>query len=104
MAGQKQGKPKMGYPGLKPAVHGKTQYQRWSCDERPSQDIPQFGDSGIIVWMDENHFAPLSNRGKPLFVSIYRGIIIPGILRWYIIVFPSTVCLHHKQTRFEVDD
>ena len=32
--------------------------------------------------MDEIQFAPLGNHDKPLCVSIYRGINIPGFLRW----------------------
>ena len=30
----------------------------------------------------EIHFAPLGNHGKPWFVGNYRGIILPGFLRW----------------------
>ena len=29
-----------------------------------------------VLWMDEIHFAPLGNHGKPLFVGIYRGIMV----------------------------
>ena len=32
--------------------------------------------------MDEINFAPLGSRGRPLFIGIYRGIIIPGFLGW----------------------
>ena len=35
-----------------------------------------------LLWMDEIHFAPLANHGNPLFIGIYRGIIIPGLLGW----------------------
>ena len=35
----------------------------------------------VILWMDKilHH---LRNHGKPLLVGVYRGIVIPGILRW----------------------
>ena len=38
----------------------------------------------VILWMDEilHH---LRNHGKPLFVGIYMGIIILGLLRWCMI-------------------
>ena len=32
--------------------------------------------------VDGRNPAPLSNHWKPVFVGIYRGIIIPGLLRW----------------------
>ena len=32
--------------------------------------------------VDGRDFAPLGNHGKPFFIGIYRGIIIPGFLRW----------------------
>ena len=32
--------------------------------------------------MDGRNPAPLGNHGKPLFVGIYREIMIPGFLRW----------------------
>ena len=35
-----------------------------------------------IHTVDGRHPAPLGNRGKPWFVGIYRGIIIPEFLRW----------------------
>ena len=31
--------------------------------------------------VDGQNSAPLCNRGTPVFVGIYRGIIIPGFLR-----------------------
>ena len=37
--------------------------------------------------LDEIQFAPLGNNGKPLFVGIYRGIIILEFLRWCRILF-----------------
>ena len=35
----------------------------------------------ILLWINKilHHF---ENMGKPLFVGIYRGIFIPGFLRW----------------------
>ena len=41
----------------------------------------------------EIRFAPLVNHGKPLFVGIYRGIVLPGSLRWCRI---SSMCCLHK--------
>ena len=34
---------------------------------------PSIFQTGDLLWMDEIHFAPLRNHGKPLFVGIYRG-------------------------------
>ena len=37
----------------------------------------------LLLWMDDIHFAPLGNHGKPWKpFGIYRGNIIPGSLRW----------------------
>ena len=54
----------------------------------PELDLIDFSDAtprgakGVILWMDEIHIAPRENHGNPLFVGIYRGIPIPGFLRW----------------------
>ena len=44
--------------------------------------------------VDENHLAPLGNRGTPLFVAVYTGIDsfqgFLGAATW--ILQPSTVC------------
>ena len=36
----------------------------------------------IALLRDGQNPAPNSNHGKPLFVGIYKGIIIPWFLRW----------------------
>ena len=48
--------------------------------------------------MDGIHFAPHGNHGKPLFVGIYRRIIIPGLLRWceMDVVHPLQFPCHQK--------
>ena len=46
--------------------------------------LPLLDFKGIpfLLWMDEIHFAPSRNHRKPLVVGIYKGIMIPGFLRW----------------------
>ena len=43
-----------------------------------------------ILWMDEilHHFETM---GKPLFVGIYKGILIPGFLRWCRVSFIHSI-------------
>ena len=38
----------------------------------------------FLLWMDVilHHLKTMGNHGRPLFIGIYRGFIIPGILRW----------------------
>ena len=59
------------------AARGRQARGFFSCGEARC-----FMGPAAILWMDKNHFAPLRNHGKPLFVGICGGIIIPGILRW----------------------
>ena len=40
--------------------------------------------------VDGRNPAPLENPGKPLFVGIYMGILIPGLLRWCRISSPAS--------------
>ena len=45
------------------------------------------GDINVVVvkslhTVDARNPAPFGNHGKPVFVGIYQGIIIPGFLRW----------------------
>ena len=42
-----------------------------------------------MLLLDGIHFAPLRNPKKPLFVGLYRSIIIPGFLKWCRIVHPQ---------------
>ena len=51
------------------------------CSRRSATGIG-LGGCLCILWMDKIHFAPPEKHGKPLFVCVYRGIIISGFLRW----------------------
>ena len=59
--------------------------------------IPLKLQAAILCMEKRNPFRTTWNHGKPWFVGIYRGIIIPGFLRWC-----RTSSIHSGKTMFSV--
>ena len=71
---------------------------------RPPQPSSDFGQIcralkplEVYSTVDGRNPAPLGNHEKPLFVGIYRGIIIPWFLRWCEMDFAT---IHSKTEEF----